>query len=414
MPLVRPSSAQLPDSNETGSRSNPGGRVPVERILLRVPNVLFVGVGNAGRSQMARAFFADLGWPVRAAGTHPAARLEPNAVEVMREIGLDLGGATPRRVTLEDVEWADLVVRMNCGDGCPDVPGRTYLDWPIENTAGKGPDETRAIRDEIGRRVGGLVVDLRVEGSGYLRHGFADCYDSHRPRPPVALLELLTRYAEVERPTLVVDLGSGTGFSAEVWAESAEQVVGIEPNPAMREVAAARAPTNVSYAGTHAAETGLDSGAADVVTASQSFHWMAPGPTLVEVARILRPGGVFAVYDYEWPPAVHPNVDEAWERVMRAVDNHGRVRKAEHLERMRASGRFRYVREVLLHSEEQGGAERVVQSAWTLGPVAKRLESGEWTEDAIGLTRLREVAGHVLGDRTVPFVYSYRVRLGVR
>jgi hypothetical protein len=81
---------------------------------------------------------------------------------------------------------------------------------------------------------------------------------------------------------------------------------------------------------------------------------------------------------------------------------------------MHASGRFRYVREVLLHSEEQGGVERVVQSAWTLGPVAKRLESGEWTEDAIGLTRLREVAGHVLGDRTVPFVYSYRVRLGVR
>src|SRR6516165_608689 len=194
MPLVRPSSAQLPDSNETGSRSNPRGRLSGMRILLVMTNVLFVCVGNAGRSQMARAFFVDLGWPVRAAGTRPAARLDPNAVEAMREVGLDLGGGVPRRITRDDVEWADVVVRMNCGDGCPDLPGRTYLDWPIEDPAGKGADETRAIRDEIGRRVGGLVADLRVEGSGYLRHGFADCYDSHRPRPPAALLELLTRY----------------------------------------------------------------------------------------------------------------------------------------------------------------------------------------------------------------------------
>jgi ubiquinone/menaquinone biosynthesis C-methylase UbiE len=182
----------------------------------------------------------------------------------------------------------------------------------------------------------------------------------------------------------------------------------------MRDVAAARAPDGVSYIGAHAAETGIEDGAAEIVTASQSFHWMAAQPTLAEAARILRPGGVFAAYDYEWPPTIDPEVDAAWEDVMSAVDNHGRVRKAEHLERMRASGRFRYVRETLLHSEESGGAERVVQSAWTLGPVAKRLESGEWTEDGIGLTRLREVATRVLGDRTVPFVFSYRVRIGVR
>ena len=99
---------------------------------------------------------------------------------------------------------------------------------------------------------------------------------------------------------------------------------------------------------------------------------------------------------------------------MRAVDNLGRVRKAEHLERMRASGRFRYVREVALHSEEAGDAERVVQSAWTLGPVANRIAAGELTEDGIGLTRVREVATRVLGDRSVRFLFSYRVRIGVR
>lgn len=377
-------------------------------------NVLFVCHGNAGRSQMARAFFARAVGTVRAAGTSPADGLDANAVAAMAELGLDLSKAPrPRRVTLEDAEWADVVVRMNCGDGCPVVPGTRYVDWPIEDPYGRGPEQTRAIRDEIGRRVGALLAELRVEGSGYLRDGFAATYDAYRPRPPTALLELLSRYARVERPGLVVDLGSGTGLSAEVWADAAERVVGVEPNPAMREVAASRAPANVSYVDAHAAETGLESGCADVVTASQSFHWMAPEPTLAEAARILRPGGVFAAYDYEWPPAVDPEVDAAWEYVMRAVSSHGRVAKAEHLERIRASGRFRSVREVLLHSQEQGGAERVVASAWTLGMVATRLESGEWTEEGVGLSRLREVAERVLGDRTVPFVYGYRVRIGV-
>ena len=377
-------------------------------------NVLFVCVGNAGRSQMARAFFARAGGTVRAAGTHPASALARNAVEALRELGVGLGGARPRRVTVEDVEWADVVVRMGCGDDCPVIAGRRYLDWPVEDPVGLGPDGTRAIRDDIGRRVAALVAELRVDGSGYLRDGFVECYDAHRPRPPAALLQLLCRYAGVQRPALVVDLGSGTGLSAEVWASRAGRVVGVEPNPAMREVAVARAPANVTYVDAEAADTGLDDDAADIVTASQSFHWMAPEPTLSEISRILRPCGVFAAYDYEWPPAIQPEVDAAWEEVMRAVDNLGRVRKAEHLERMRASGRFRYVREVALHSEEAGDAERVVQSAWTLGPVANRIAAGELTEDGIGLTRVREVATRVLGDRSVRFLFSYRVRIGVR
>ena len=98
----------------------------------------------------------------------------------------------------------------------------------------------------------------------------------------------------------------------------------------------------------------------------------------------------------------------------RTLNKQGRDRKAGHLERLRTSGRFRYVREVLLHSEEAGGVERAVASAWTLGPVANRIAAGELTEDGIGLTRVREVATRVLGDRSVRFLFSYRVRIGVR
>jgi protein-tyrosine-phosphatase/ubiquinone/menaquinone biosynthesis C-methylase UbiE len=378
-----------------------------------VTNVLFVCIGNAGRSQMAHAFFGRAGGAVRSAGTRPSPELHPNVIEAMGEIGIDLSGASPQGFEQADAEWADIVVTMGCGDECPVAPGRSYRDWPIDDPIGLSVEATRPIRDEIARRVAALVAELRVESSGYLSDGFAERYDAFRPRPPPALLELLCRYAG-ERPGVVVDLGSGTGLSAEAWASRAEQVVGVEPNPRMLAVAEARAPSNVAYVCAQAAETGLDDGTADVVTASQSFHWMAPDPTLAEVARVLRPGGVFCTYDYEWPPVIHPEIDAEFEAVIRKLGNWGRARKVEHAQRMRESGRFRYVRRVDLHSEEEGDAERVAGTAWTMGPVANRLLAEEITEKGVGLTRLREVALKVLGDRRVPFLFTYHAVLGVR
>ena len=341
-----------------------------------VTNVLFVCIGNAGRSQMAHAFFARAGGAVRSAGTRPSPELHPNVIEAMGEIGIDLSGASPRGFEQADAEWADVVVTMGCGDECPVVAGTSYRDWPIDDPIGLSVEETRPIRDEIARRVAALVAELRVESSGYLSDGFAERYDAYRPRPPAALLELLCRYAGVERPGLVVDLGSGTGLSTEAWASRAERVVGVEPNPRMLAVAEARAPSNVQYVCAQAAETGLDDGTADVVTASQSFHWMAPDPTLAEVARVLRTGGVFCAYDYDWPPVIHPEIDAEFEAVIRKLGNWGRARKVEHVQRMRESGRFRYVRRVDLHSVEEGDAERVAGTAWTMGPVANRLLAG--------------------------------------
>jgi arsenate reductase len=113
-------------------------------------NVLFVCVQNAGRSQMAEALYAGNG---RSAGTDPAPAVHPEVVEVMRERGVDLSGRTPRALSREDVEWADVVVTMGCGDACPYIPGKRYVDWELRDPAGKPLDEVRAIRDEIERRL---------------------------------------------------------------------------------------------------------------------------------------------------------------------------------------------------------------------------------------------------------------------
>ena len=121
-------------------------------------NVLFVCVQNAGRSQMAEAFFTAAGGKGRSAGTAPAAQVHAEVVEAMREVGIDLGGKRPHRLDDADVEWADVVVTMGCGDACPVLPGKRYEEWDLADPAGREPEEVRAIRDEIADRVHHLVT----------------------------------------------------------------------------------------------------------------------------------------------------------------------------------------------------------------------------------------------------------------
>jgi arsenate reductase len=119
-------------------------------------NVLFVCVQNAGRSQIAEALYERAGGTARSAGTAPAARVHPEVVEVMRELGIDLGDRKPHRLDDSDVEWADVVVTMGCGDACPVLPGKRYLDWDLPDPAGRPPEEVRSIRDKILRLVNAL------------------------------------------------------------------------------------------------------------------------------------------------------------------------------------------------------------------------------------------------------------------
>ena len=126
-------------------------------------NVLFVCLHNAGRSQMSQALFerAAEGRHVAAsAGTQPAERVHPQVVEAMRELGIDLGRRRPRRLEREQAEWADVVVTMGCGDECPYVPGKRYLDWELPDPSGLPLEEVRRIRDEIARRTEALAREL--------------------------------------------------------------------------------------------------------------------------------------------------------------------------------------------------------------------------------------------------------------
>jgi arsenate reductase len=128
-----------------------------------VPAVLFVCVHNAGRSQMAAALLDHLAEGrvrVRSAGSTPANEINPAVVEAMDEIGLDLSRESPKPLTTESVEAADVVVTMGCGDTCPVYPGKRYLDWELPDPAGRSLAEVRAIRDQIDARVRELLSEL--------------------------------------------------------------------------------------------------------------------------------------------------------------------------------------------------------------------------------------------------------------
>ncbi len=257
--------------------------------------------------------------------------------------------------------------------------------------------------------------------------GLGETYDANRPRPPAVIPDMLSQLARMRRPRLVVDLGCGTGLSTFIWADRADAVVGVEPNENMRRVAEDRQrahakATTVRLQEGIAAQTGLPDGCADIVTCSQSFHWMDPEPTLAEVARILRRGGVFAAYDCHSLPTMDWEAEEALlafrARVTAAREAHRlpperRWSKEEHLQRMRASGRFRYVRESWVHSIEMGNAERLVGYVRSHGSIGLLLRQGI-SEAEIGLEALRAAAERALGNEPRPWFLSYRVRIGIK
>jgi arsenate reductase (thioredoxin) len=132
------------------------------------PEVLFVCVHNAGRSQMAAGFLtalADGQIEVRSAGSMPGSQINPVAIQAMAEEGIDLSTQTPKILTTESVQASDVVITMGCGDACPIFPGKRYEDWELEDPAGKGIDTVRRVRDDIKARVQTLIGELLPAGA---------------------------------------------------------------------------------------------------------------------------------------------------------------------------------------------------------------------------------------------------------
>lgn len=252
--------------------------------------------------------------------------------------------------------------------------------------------------------------------------GFADHYDAFRPRLPEALAGVLLEMAQADENSTVIDLGSGTGLSTRYWSGWAKEVIGVEPTDAMREEAEKHGGLGVSYRRAFSHDTGLPDAGASIVICSQALHWMDPQGTFAEAKRILRPGGVFAACDYDWPPVTgfwqldqaYAECDQRARQIEREQHLSEGIRfqeKSGHLDRMKSSGAFRWTREILLHHVEEGDATRLVGLLFSQGSVQTLLKAGR-SEADIGIDRLRELASELM-PLPKRWFWCSRVRVGV-
>ncbi|WP_068785629.1 class I SAM-dependent methyltransferase [Paenibacillus phocaensis] len=257
--------------------------------------------------------------------------------------------------------------------------------------------------------------------------GFGDLYDQSRPQAPVDLINILTMYLG-RSPELVADVGCGTGLSSFIWLDHAKRIVGIEPNEDMRAVAMSRwqkqgRPAHLQFAPGMSYALPLEPSSVDLITCSQSFHWMDPQPTLQEFARVLRPGGLFAAYDCDWPPVLSPALDQAYEQLIQLADKRAselsedgkeayKWPKDQHLQQIQKSGLFQYSREIVFHHWEESDANRYANLALSQGGLQTALKLGA-NDIADAAEQFRELVKQEFAGEIRPILFGYRMRLGV-
>jgi ubiquinone/menaquinone biosynthesis C-methylase UbiE len=258
--------------------------------------------------------------------------------------------------------------------------------------------------------------------------GYENLYDQYRPEAPQRVVDLITNYLG-NKPSLVVDLGCGTGLSSFVWKGQADRIIGIEPNADMigkarEKLAQTNDEGSISFIPGYSNRLELEAGTVDVITCSQSFHWMEPPSTLKEASRVLTDGGIFAAYDCDWPPTVHWTLDAAYNQLIEKADaiiaahtkeeNRAIKRnKDRHLKQLQDSGEFRFTKEIVFHNVETCDADRYAGLAFSQGGVQTVLKLGSKELDA-DIATFRSMAESYFQGQTLDVLFSYRMRLGVK
>ncbi|MEK3750430.1 class I SAM-dependent methyltransferase [Paenibacillus sp. FSL E2-8871] len=258
--------------------------------------------------------------------------------------------------------------------------------------------------------------------------GFQEDYDRYRPEAPAMIIKLLTDYLG-STPSVVADIGCGTGLSTFLWKDVADNVIGIEPNPdmlgkAIDKLSRIEDPQSITFVQGYSNQLSLAADSVDIVTCSQSFHWMDPESTLREISRVLRTGGVFAAYDCDWPLPLQQKVEERYNQLISKseellasllpdAERAHKWDKEGHLSRVQASGAFSFAREIVFHNLESCDAQRYVGLALSQGGIRTVLKQDAALLDQDIADFSAAVEDHFQG-RTLEVLISYRMRIGIK
>ncbi len=265
--------------------------------------------------------------------------------------------------------------------------------------------------------------NLQINAERFM--GFAAIYDYARPKCPEKVIDIILKYIG-RNPSVVVDIGCGTGLSTFIWSAISNEVIGIDPSTDMLNTAIRNSAGygNVRFISGFSDNTGLEDSSADVITCSQSFHWMNPKTTINEVSRILKDKGVFAAYDCDWPPVCNWEIEKEYNRLFEKVKELETVKpelknsfkswpKDKHLQNINNSGKFRYVREVVFSNSEECDAGRLIALALSQGGLQSVIKAGIGEIDPY-LKRFIERVNSVVGDDKITIDFCYRMRIGVK
>jgi ubiquinone/menaquinone biosynthesis C-methylase UbiE len=274
--------------------------------------------------------------------------------------------------------------------------------------------------DGAGWNYGGICLVKSIAAERF--SGFSDLYDTVRPAPPKKVCTIVLDILNRKRVERVVDLGCGTGLSTAIWRGYAGEIIGIEPNEEMRALAA-KQHKDLKFIKGSSYDTTIADAAVDIVTCSQSFHWMEPVATLAEIDRILQPNGILVIYDCKWPVTVSYKSEISYSKLFRKVaELHERYKevlpeerqwpKNEHLHNLERSGFFAYCTDIYFENKELCDSKRFIGMALSQGQL-QTLVKNDVAELGEEIKRFEKAVAEDL-DRKKPMLVSYKMIVGLK
>ena len=255
--------------------------------------------------------------------------------------------------------------------------------------------------------------------NGYERFlGFADIYDEGRPHLPGKAIEILKRYLNNEIE-VIVDIGCGTGNSAEICTDYADKVIGIEPSEDMLKKAREKENSKLTFLKGYGNNTGLESNIADIVICSQAFHWMEPDSTIKEVSRILKKGGIFAVIDADTFPVIDLRIEKENSDIQDTIETLDKKQnliiypRSQHLKNMINSNQFQYCKEICFCNEVLYDRERFEKYVYSKGGMQNAIKNNY--EPVISkLEGFNNMLNDLFKDGMKEAIFSYKIKIGVK